>query len=281
MQPRTGPLEEDARNTHAVAAIRVLPARNGVEVWMADETSGRSLLRQIIVDERPGGPDQGLIALQTAELIRTSLFPKPDKPAVPEPKPNTQPPAPLPPNSPQPAREHPRGRETSVQAGFGSLWSPKGTSPSLQLWLSLRQSLARRLGLGLDLSAPARRGTISGGEGSGDLGAYLVGLELFASLVPPERPWYLDAGLCATWVRIQTDGHAKAPLIATSSSATLGAGLLRLDAGWSGSRWLRIGATLLAGATGNRLTIRFAGNQAGTWGWPVLAAFATAELRWE
>ena len=49
-----GPIEASARSEHAVAAIRMLPSRKGVEVWMADETSGRSLLRQVVVDETPG-----------------------------------------------------------------------------------------------------------------------------------------------------------------------------------------------------------------------------------
>src|SRR4051812_17904384 len=60
------PLEAAARAEQALCAIRVLPSRTGVEVWMADATSGRSLLRQVVVDESPGGPDRDLIALQTA-----------------------------------------------------------------------------------------------------------------------------------------------------------------------------------------------------------------------
>src|SRR5690242_19765004 len=35
-----GPLEVVARETGAAAAIRMLPTRKGVEVWMADATSG-------------------------------------------------------------------------------------------------------------------------------------------------------------------------------------------------------------------------------------------------
>ena len=72
-----GPIEATARSEHAVAAIRMLPSRRGVEVWMADETSGRSLIRQVVVDETPRGPNENLIALQTAELLRTGLFPRP------------------------------------------------------------------------------------------------------------------------------------------------------------------------------------------------------------
>jgi len=72
-----GAIDARARAEHAVAAIRMLPARNGVEVWTSDETGGRPLLRQAVVDDKPGGPDRTLIALQTAELLRTSLFPRP------------------------------------------------------------------------------------------------------------------------------------------------------------------------------------------------------------
>ena len=50
-----GSIEARARAEHAVAAIRILPSRNGVEVWMADAASGRSLLRQVIVDETREG----------------------------------------------------------------------------------------------------------------------------------------------------------------------------------------------------------------------------------
>lgn len=72
-----GPFETLARGHSAVAALRMVPSRKGVEIWMADELSGRSLLRQLVVDERRGGPDQGLVALQTVELLRTSLFSPP------------------------------------------------------------------------------------------------------------------------------------------------------------------------------------------------------------
>ena len=54
-----GSIEAKARAEHAVAAIRILPSRNGVEVWMADAASGRSLLRQVIVDETPGRAEPG------------------------------------------------------------------------------------------------------------------------------------------------------------------------------------------------------------------------------
>ncbi len=102
-----GPLEAAARRDKAVAAIRTLPSGRGVEVWMADETSGRSLLRQVIVDESETRPNENLIALQTAELLRTSLQLEPPwtaAPPPPDPSANARSaPAPAPARSPTPA----------------------------------------------------------------------------------------------------------------------------------------------------------------------------------
>src|SRR4051812_49199516 len=83
----SGAIEAAAGAERARAAIRVLPSRRGVEVWMADVTSGRSLLRQVVVDESAGGPDHDLIALQTAELLRTSLLGESSEPEHAEPAP--------------------------------------------------------------------------------------------------------------------------------------------------------------------------------------------------
>jgi hypothetical protein len=272
---RVGPLEDDARRERAVAAIHILPSRRGVEVWMADETSGRSLLRQVIVDERTDGPDQGVVALQTAELLRTSLLSKPVKmqPEMPkQPDPSTKAIAVVP-----SAR---RFAETGLQAGLGTLYSPGGAAPALQVWLSLRQHWGKRLGLALDFSGPVRRASISGPEGTADLGAWLAGLEVFARFLPSESRWNLNAGVGASYVRITSDGYAVVPLQGVSSHVSTGAGYARIDAGWAHAGWYRLGFAALAGATFEHLTVRFADNDAGTWGWMLLAALLTAEVDW-
>src|SRR6185436_10907650 len=51
VQAPRGSIDASARAEHAVVAIRMLPSQKGIEVWMADATSGRSLIRQLIVDE--------------------------------------------------------------------------------------------------------------------------------------------------------------------------------------------------------------------------------------
>jgi len=278
----SGPLEEDARGQHAAAAIRILPARNGVEVWMADETSGRSLLRQVVVDERPEGPDQNLIALQTAELLRTSLFPRtPAAQAPPAPPPHAVVAAPVasPALAAVPGRATP-GAETGAQAGMGALLSPGGAGPALQLWLSLHRFFGRRLGLAADVSLPVVRAALNGPEGTARIGCAMAGLALLVRMRSSSSAWFLTSGLGGAMLRVSAEGEAKPTLTSSSSSVVSGAAYARVEGGYAPADWLRVGAHLMGGAAFDRVHLRFAGNDAGSWGRPFAAVALYAELDW-
>ena len=270
------PLETEAREVHAAAAVRLLPSRKGVEIWMADETSGRSLLRQVVVDESPDGPNQNLVALQTAELLRTSIFPKPDSdhpakaPLVKVTPPPTEPAAP----------ERVSSSESGAQAGLGFLYSPGGAGGALQLWMSLRHRWGKHLGLALDFDGPVHHATLSAAEGTAEVNTYLVGGEIFAHFAPSGSSFILTTGLGLAVVRVGANGKPGPSLVGTSAAVFSSAGFARVGAGWQPSRWLALGVSALAGATPERVTIRFAGNEAGTWGWPFFAAFVIAEVDW-
>ena len=79
-------LDAAGRANQAAAAIRMVASRKGVEIWVANQPTGRSLLRQLIVDERAPAPNEGLVALQTAELLRTTLLSRSET-APPPPRP--------------------------------------------------------------------------------------------------------------------------------------------------------------------------------------------------
>ncbi len=283
----SGPLEEDARSQQAIAAIRPLPARNGVEVWMADETSGRSLLRQVIIDESPDGPDQSLIALQTAELLRTSLFPKTPEthtqnPPASPPSPAAESPtaAPAGPRATSATAETARTAEMGAQAGVGTLLSPGGPGPELHIWLSLHRFFGRRFGLAADIALPVVRSTLDGPEGRAKIGTAMAGLAFLSRLRLPPTSWFLNAGLGAAILHVGVDGEAVQTLMSSSTGVLTGAGYARVDGGYAPADWLRLGLHVLGGVSLDRVHFQFAGNDAGVWGRAFAAAALFAELDW-
>jgi hypothetical protein len=270
-----GPIEASARSEHAVAAIRLLPSRMGVEVWTADETSGRSLLRQVIVDETPGGPNQNVIALQTAELLRTSLFPRPP--------PQASHPVDAPPVMVTPAPS--RGSGDSHLVGSVGLLSGGGDAgPAWQAGLAVQHFWNDRFGFAISLSAPFHRGTMSGPEGTADVGAVTIGPEALAHFEPGHGRLFMTTGLGAALVAVLATGHplqqASAQLMSSFSTAYTGLGYARLTLGWKLSRWVHAGVNVAAGTTIARVQVRFAGTRAGEWGMPVLAAGLFAGVGW-
>ena len=268
-------LDTAAREEGAAAAVKVLPARNGVEVWMADATSGRSLLRQVIVDEAPGGPNYNVVALQTAELVRTSLLYRAEEQAERPAKP-PQPPADKP---PPPAAPAPHSRAgVGIQAGLGLLYSAGGAGAGLQLSVSALQPLSRLLAVELDLSLPLSRGRLEGPEGSALVGAYSGGVALALRWLPEAEPWFASAALGGGVLRISTEGRPKPPLEGSEASTVAGLAYLRGCAGVELTPWLRVGVGVLAGLGLPRARIQFAGNRAGTWGAPLLGVSGLLEV---
>ena len=261
MRAPQGQIEASARSEHAVAAIRMLPSRRGVEVWMADETSGRSLLRQVVVDETPRGPNENLIALQTAELLRTSLFPRPTPPAS---HPADAPPVVVTPAPP------PASGESQLVSSVGLLSGGGDAGPAWQAGLAVQHFWNDRFGFAISLSAPFQRGTMSGPEGTADVGAVTIGPEALARFESAHGRLFMTTGLGAALVYVLATGHpreqASAQLMSSLSTAYTGLGYARLTLGWKLSRWVDAGLNVVAGTTIARVQVRFAGNAGGRMG---------------
>lgn len=274
MRAPRGPIEASARSEHAVAAIRILPSRRGVEVWMADETSGRSLIRQVVVDDTARGPNQNLIALQTAELLRTSLFPRPTPPAS---QPVAAPPVVVAPASP------PASGESQLVTSVGLLYGGGDAGPAWQAGLAVQHFWNDRFGFAISLSAPVLRGTMSGPEGTADVGAVTLGPEALARFEAAHGRLFMTTGLGAALVVVLATGHPleqSAQLVSSFSTAYTGLGYGRVTLGWKLSRWVDAGLNVIAGTTIARVQVRFAGNAAGEWGIPLLGAALFAGIRW-
>jgi hypothetical protein len=269
-------LDAAGRANQAAAAIRMVASRKGVEVWVANQPTGRSLLRQLIVDERPGAPNEGLVALQTAELLRTTLLSRSEaRPPSPAPRPAAPTAAELVPPPP------PRSLSNAgLQACFGALYSPGGGGTAYQVWMTIHRVLFRPLGIALDVSAPINAGTISGPEGSANVGAWLAGATAFLRFERPTAGLYATLAAGGAVMRLDIDGRPAPAFVGGSYTATVGAAYVRADGGFEATSWLRFGLRAVAGAVPSGVTVRFAGNEAAVWGRPFLAGLVLADLSW-
>jgi hypothetical protein len=275
-------LDAATRSVQAAAGIRMLPSRKGVEVWMADQPAGRSLLRQMIVDER-AEPNQGLVALQTAELLRTGLLSatvvrkSEPPPAAPAPPPPSASPTAVVVASPTDSSPAPRA---GVQAALGAMVSPGAGDAALQIWLSLYRFVTDSWALALDVSAPLRTASLTGPEGTARVGVSMAGAALFTAYEQRESGTYASAGAGAGILRIEASGASSLAFDSQVETAFTGVLYARGDAGLVAAGWLRFGLRGVVGATTSKVAIRFAGNEAGSWGRPFLAGLAVAELTW-
>ncbi len=266
-------LDAAGRANQAAAAIRMVASRKGVEIWVANQPTGRSLLRQLIVDERAPAPNEGLVALQTAELLRTTLLSRSETAPPPPPRPvptikEEPPPAPPPPPS------------AGLQAGFGALWSPGGGDEAYQLWMTIHRFLVRPLGVALDVSAPINPGTVSGPEGSASVRTWLAGATVFSRYERPSSGLYATVAAGAAVIRLDIRGSPGAAFVASSHTATVAAGYARADGGFAVNGWLRFGARAVVGVVPSAVTLKFAGNEAAVWGRPFLAGLVLADVSW-
>jgi hypothetical protein len=79
----TGPNESLARTMDAVGAIRLLPSRGGVEVWVMEQGTGRTMEHDVVGDARAPDPEAAM-ALRAVELLRARLLPTQPRPSIPE-----------------------------------------------------------------------------------------------------------------------------------------------------------------------------------------------------
>jgi hypothetical protein len=265
-------LEQIARDAGAFAAVRITASRGGVEVWIADRVTGKTVLRELVVP--PEESVDEVVALRAVELLRASLLelglpaaargPVAPAPAVER----LLPPAPKP--VPPPPRPQPPARPPAFTLGIGPALaaSPGGIGPSALVRVGARLRLVSRIGADALLLLPTLPVTLEGAEGSADVSFALFGLGLDASLLPDESAWRSRVGLAGGLIHLRVVGAADAPFGADAETRFLGAGLGRIDVLGRVTRGLWLGAELAAGVTFQRVLVDFAGREAATWGQP-------------
>jgi hypothetical protein len=280
-------LEATARDAGAVAAVRIVSSKKGVEVWVADRVTGKTVLREVVVPESGSRGTSGTIALRAVELLRASLMEVEGS----EPPPGEVPVSPTvraaaAPRAPRAdaAQPKPQQRRTfAAQLGPAVAVANGGLGPTVHTLLDFRWMPSRWLGLDVCGVAPTVPGTLEGPEGKSivTLGVLGVGAHLsLAPLLGDDARWMPTAGLglALTWLHLE--GVANAPFQGQQDDIFTSAPYLRLGIGYAVFEQLAIVADVIGGVTVPRPVIRFAGREAGAWGPAFGVGSIGAELSW-
>lgn len=284
LDPSTEPasrtaLEASARRAGAIAAIRAVPSERGVEVWIADRVTGKTVLRDIANGR--GSPElDDALALRVVELLRASLLeislPVPSRgevPATPEIREKMSVPPPI-----APALESSPTLHLALAPGV--LVSPGGFGASASLALGLDWMPSDHVGVFALVAIPLTSAHVEGAEGSAALTILLAGggaRFVFASPTSTFRP-SADFGLAA--VSLRSTGTANPGFVASSPSAVTAAPFARLGLAFAPTPKLRLRADVLAGLVAPGVSIQFAQHEIATWGRPLVLTTVGVDFGW-
>jgi alkylhydroperoxidase family enzyme len=267
-------LETIAREEQAFAAMRIAPSRGGVELWIVDRVTGKTVLREIALAREQ--PLDEVIALQAVELLRASLLELNLRGSTRgEVK---APPAvrrlgvvqavPLTPSD-----------EERIALGFGAalVLSPNDATPTVHVVPSARLVLTRSLGMHAFALLPTFPHSIEASEGAADVSITVAALGVDASLGSLGASWRARAGVSAALIQLRVVGVADPPFGATSETLWLGAPLARLDLFYHLLPAFRIGPQLMFGVALPRAVVTFAGREVASWGQPFGSAGLSLE----
>jgi hypothetical protein len=272
-------LAQTARNVGAIAAVRIVPAGQSVQVWTADPVTGQAVFRELLP---PAGqkPSDAAVALGTVELLRASLL----ELHPPEPDASRKPPAPLacPTAAPAPEERAPAPR-FGVTAGAGidlGLAGRPSASWEMAAWLRLHG----RLGLRVVATASVAPGNVRAAPyGSVDVGAQIYGAELTYDLAPASSSWVPVVGLGAAGADVTVRGLATpASGVSLDAGTWVGLPFAHLGEAWAPVRGLRVRGDLLGGFSVPAAAVCVQGTTGCTsiarWGQPLVTASLGLEV---
>jgi len=284
--PAREPLEEAARKSDAVAAVRIVPSSAGVEVWIVDRMTGKTVLREIVAEQEPPHGDSATIALRVMELLRASLMeldaPRPPPGEVAPPAVIREILAPRRAETPRAASVPGRRPFLTLELGPSMLMSPGGIGPSGLLHTSLHiQRPSERIGLSTFVSIPVVPANLAGPEGVATARFGLLGVGLRGSFAPHGAAWNANVGAGLSAVVLHFEGRPERPYAGASETLFTLAPYLRVGLGYAVTPHLRLRADVLTGVTVQRPVVEFVGRVAATWGLPFVSPSLGAELSWD
>jgi hypothetical protein len=285
-------LEEAARKVSAIAAIRGVPSQGGVEVWIADRVTGKTVLRQVRIEPDPLHPDvtdpESALALRVVELLRASMLETtlPARPAgeIPNTPEITEklgvPPLAVPVPTPTPTSPPPTTLRFSLAPAV--LLSPGGFGPSVSADVTVAWMPSEHVGVMAFGDFPITKRTITRAAGSADLSVVLVGAGLRALFTTRASTWTptADLGITAVVMSSSSSSAAQGFDNRNPAAAATAAPFIRFGVAFAPTTVLRIRADVLAGVVSQGVTIQFGNQAAATWGQPFVLPSLGVDFGW-
>jgi hypothetical protein len=287
--PSRAQLEDAARRSEAVAAVRIVPSQTGVEVWIVDRLTGKTVLREIVTTGGGNASRDATVALRVVELLRASLM-ELDAARPPQGEMETPPlirelmapsrvtaPAAVKigtlPELPPPA--------FSIELGPAAVLSPGGFGPSGAVSAAVYYHPSEPFGASLIALIPILPATVSGPEGATTARIGMLAAGLRGTWTPPGSAWALTlgGGLGALWLHLE--GQPSPRFAGTSTSVFSAAPYLRAGLGRTVIPRLRVRADALVGASLPPTLVKFGDRLAAVWGVPFFAPTLGVELFWQ
>lgn len=276
--PSRALLEATARDRGAVAAFRIVRSRAGVEVWIFDRLTGKTVLREVIVGEDADPAARAaVVATRAVELLRASLL----ELAIPhQVLTDVEVPRAARALLPRPAPRRPaRGLALTLTVGPALALSPGGVGPSLHALVEVGTRVSPRLRASVLVALPLLVDTLERDVGHADVTPLVAGAALSLRL----RAWTravrpdLRAGLGVALLRLDGESARDDAVGQTDTTASL-LPFLGAAARVALGRRLRLVAAVDVGAALPQPLIRFVGERVAFWGMPLVLASAGLEL---
>jgi hypothetical protein len=259
-----------------VAAIRLVPSADSVEVWVADRVTGKAVVRELVAPAAGGAATDAAVALGAVELLRASLMelhsaepPHGDVPVTEQVRALAL-----------PARVEPSSPRLGLSLGGGVALGLRGAAPSADgdgaLWLRLPWRFGVRAFAALTLAAAQ----IAAQPGSVDVSYQLGGLEASYDLAESGRTWVPVVGLGVAAAHLTAHGTALYPYQSAIESGWVTAPLVHLGGAWAFIHGLRLRADALAGWALSPARVQIAGVPPESWGAPLVKISLGVEVLW-
>ena len=262
-------LEDAARAAGVVAALRLRPSRSGVEVWVMDRVTAKTVLREVVLSQ---GDDESAVALGAVELLRASLL------EVEEPHftPREVPPSPAIQRL-VPSQSEPRGR-LSLALGPALAVSPGGlgVTPHVDLWARAR--IAEPFEGGLRLLAPTIPAVVDAREGRSTITLSSAALAADAVLLPAASALRVRTGVGVGVLWVHMEGTGAQAFVGRGDDVVSAFTFVHVAPTIALGPSLRLFADATVGLADPRPVVVFAERKVAGWGQPAILTTLGIEL---